>query len=199
MGDNTPRLESVEFENWGASRISGKFDVDPRTLLYGVDSDALREILRPIRRGLGIVEEALDGVYPRLESVEFENWGASRIGGKFAVDPRTLLYDVDSDALCEILRALRRGLGIVEEALDGVYPRLESVECENWGASRIGGKFAVDPRTLLYDVDSDALCEILRALRRGLGIVEEALERRRRIRAAIGRDVPFCLLLFSSS
>ena len=60
MGDNILRLESVEFENWGASRIDGKFDVDPRTLLYVGDRDALREILSAIRRGLGLVEEALE-------------------------------------------------------------------------------------------------------------------------------------------
>ncbi|MBR4105304.1 MAG: hypothetical protein IKK39_14760 [Thermoguttaceae bacterium] len=60
MGDNILRLESVEFEGWSASRIGGKFDVDPRTLLYGGDRDAFREILRAIRRGLGIVEEALE-------------------------------------------------------------------------------------------------------------------------------------------
>ncbi|MBQ9801402.1 MAG: hypothetical protein IJO40_15895 [Thermoguttaceae bacterium] len=60
MGDNILRLESVEFENWGASRISGKFDVDQRTFIYGGDRDALREILRAIRRGLGLVEEALE-------------------------------------------------------------------------------------------------------------------------------------------
>ncbi len=52
MGDNILRLESVEFEDWGASRISGKFDVDQRTLIYGAD--------HAIRRGLGIVEEALE-------------------------------------------------------------------------------------------------------------------------------------------
>ena len=118
MGGNYPRLESVEFENWGASRIGGKFDGDPRTLLYGGDPDAFREILRAIRRGLGIVEETRDGVYPRLASVEFEDWGASRIGGKFDVDPRTLLYVGAPDAFREILRAIRRGLGIVEEALE---------------------------------------------------------------------------------
>ena len=118
MGDNILRLESVEFEDWGASRISGNFGGDPRTLLYGGDRAALREILRLLRRGLGIVEEALDGVYPRLESVEFEGWSASRISGKFDVAPRTLLYDVAPDAFREILRAIRRGLGLVEEALE---------------------------------------------------------------------------------
>ena len=132
----------------------------------------------------------MDGNYPQLERVEFEDWGAGRIGGKFDVDP---------DAFREILRAIRRGLGIIKETRDGVYPRLESVEFENWGASRIGGKFDGAPRTLLYDVARDALCEILRALRRGLGIVEEALERRRRIQAAIGRDASFRLRLFASS
>jgi hypothetical protein len=60
MGDNILRLESVEFEDWGASRICGKFDGVPRTFLYGDDSDALCEILRAIRRGLGLVEEALE-------------------------------------------------------------------------------------------------------------------------------------------
>ncbi len=65
--------------------------------------------------------------------------------------------------------------------MDGNYPRLESVEFEDWGASRIGGKFDVDPRTLLYVGAPDAFREILRAIRRGLGIVEETLERRRRI------------------
>ncbi len=123
----------------------------------------------------------MDGNYPRLESVEFEDWGASRIGGEFDVDPRTLLYGGDRDALNEILGAIYRGLGLVEEAMDGVYPRLESVEFEDWGASRIGGNFGGDPRTLLYVGDPDALREVLRAIRRGLGIVEEALERRRRI------------------
>jgi len=182
MGDNILRLESVEFEDWGASRIGGKFDGDQRTLLYDGNPGALREIVDALRRGLGIVEEALNGVYPRLESVEFEGRSASRISGKFDVDPRTLLYDVARDALREIVDALRRGLGIVEEALDGVYPRLESVEFENWGASRIGGKFDVDPRTLLYGGDRDALYEkTVDPLRRGLGIVEETLERRRRI------------------
>ena len=60
MGDNILRLESVEFEGGSASRISGKFDVDPRTLLYDVARDALREIVDALRRGLGIVEEALE-------------------------------------------------------------------------------------------------------------------------------------------
>ena len=60
MDGNYPRLESAEFEDWGASRIGGKFDVDPRTLLYGGDRDALREIVDTIRRGLGLVEEALE-------------------------------------------------------------------------------------------------------------------------------------------
>ena len=118
MGDNILRLESVEFEGWSASRIDGKFDVDQRTFIYGADSDALYEIVDAIRRGLGIVEEALEGGYPRLESVEFEGRSASRISGKFDVDPRTLLYDVARDALREIVDALRRGLGIVEEALE---------------------------------------------------------------------------------
>ena len=118
MDDNMLRLESVEFEDWGASRIDGKFDVDQRTLLYDGNPGALREILRALRRGLGIVEETRDGVYPRLESVEFEGWSASRISGKLDVGPRTLLYGDDSDALCEIVDALRRGLGLVEEALE---------------------------------------------------------------------------------
>ena len=61
----------------------------------------------------------------------------------------------------------------------GNYPQLESVEFEDWGASRIGSEFDGDPRTLLYDGDRDAFREIVRAIRRGLGIVEEALERRR--------------------
>ena len=78
MGDNILRLESVEFEGWSASRIGGNFGVDPRTLLYGDDSDALCEIVDAIRRGLGIVEETRDGVYPRLESVEFED--RARVG-----------------------------------------------------------------------------------------------------------------------
>ena len=292
MGDNILRLESVEFEDWGASRISGKFDVDQRTFIYGADSVALNEILKTLRRGLGLVEEARDGVYPRLESVEFEGWSASRIDGKFDVDQQTFIYGADSDALYEIVDAIRRGLGIVEEALDGVYPRLESVEFEDrarvglaasststrersfttspgtlfaklstrfvagsesskkrwtasirvwqasssrtgarvgfatsststrerfrdalreilrllrrglgiveetrdgiyprlasvefedWGANRIGGNFDGAPRTLLYDVAPDAFREILRAIRRGLEIVEETLERRRRI------------------
>ena len=60
MDDNMLRLESVEFEDWGASRIDGKFDVDPRTLLYDGNPGALREILRALRRGLGLVEEALE-------------------------------------------------------------------------------------------------------------------------------------------
>ena len=60
MGDNILRLESVEFEDWGACRIDGKFDVDPRTLLYGGDRDALYEIVDAIRRRLGIVEEMLE-------------------------------------------------------------------------------------------------------------------------------------------
>ena len=60
MGDNILRLESVEFENWGASRIGGKFDGVPRTLLYVGVPDAFREILRAIRRGLELVEEALE-------------------------------------------------------------------------------------------------------------------------------------------
>ena len=59
MGDNILRLESVEFEDWGASRIDGKFDVDQRTFIYGADSVALDEILKTIRRGLGLIEEAL--------------------------------------------------------------------------------------------------------------------------------------------
>ena len=119
MGDNILRLESVEFENWGASRIGGKFAVAPRTLLYGGNPGALREIVDAIYRGLGLVEEAMAGVYPRLESVEFEDWGASRIGGKFDVDPRTLLYVGDRDALYEkTVDPIRRGLGIVEEALE---------------------------------------------------------------------------------
>ena len=78
----------------------------------------------------------MDGNYPRLESVEFEGWSASRFGGNFGVDPRTLLYGDDSDALCEIVDAIRRGLGIVEETRDGVYPRLESVEFED--RARVG-------------------------------------------------------------
>ena len=124
----------------------------------------------------------MDGNYPRLESVEFEGWGASRIDGNFGGDPRTLLYGGDPDALNEILGAIYRGLGLVEEAMAGVYPRLESVEFEGWGASRIGGKFDVDPRTLLYVGDRDALYEkTVDPIRRGLGIVEETLERRRRI------------------
>ncbi len=53
--------------------------------------------------------ETMDGNYPQLERVEFEDWGAGRIGGKFDVDP---------DAFREILRLLRRGLGIVEETLE---------------------------------------------------------------------------------
>lgn len=59
MDDNILRLESVEFEDWGASRIDGKFDVDQRTFIYGADSDALDEILKTLRRGLEIVDEAL--------------------------------------------------------------------------------------------------------------------------------------------
>ena len=65
--------------------------------------------------------------------------------------------------------------------MGGNYLQLESVEFEDWGASWISGNFGGVPRTLLYDVDPDAFREILRAIRRGLGIVEEALERRRRI------------------
>lgn len=60
MGGNYLRLESVEFEDWGASRICGKFDVDQRTFIYGADPVALREIVDTIRRGLGLVEEALE-------------------------------------------------------------------------------------------------------------------------------------------
>lgn len=60
MGDNILRLESVEFEDWGASRICGKLDVDQRTFIYGADPDALDEILKTIRRGLGLIEEALE-------------------------------------------------------------------------------------------------------------------------------------------
>jgi hypothetical protein len=52
-------LESVEFEDWGASRICGKLDVDQRTFIYGADPVALNEILKTIRRGLEIVDEAL--------------------------------------------------------------------------------------------------------------------------------------------
>ena len=59
MDDNNLRLESVEFEDWGARRICGKLDVDQRTLIYGADPDALREIVDTIRRGCGLVEEAL--------------------------------------------------------------------------------------------------------------------------------------------
>lgn len=59
MDDNILRLESVEFENWGASRICGKFDVDQRTVVYGADPDTLYEIIKTIRRGLELVEEAL--------------------------------------------------------------------------------------------------------------------------------------------
>ena len=60
MGDNILRLESVEFEGRNANRIDGKFDVDLRTFLYGVDPVALREIVDAIRRRLGIVEEMLE-------------------------------------------------------------------------------------------------------------------------------------------
>lgn len=60
MDDNILRLESVEFEDWGASRIDGKFDVDQRTFIYGADSVALNEILKTLRRGLRLVEEALE-------------------------------------------------------------------------------------------------------------------------------------------
>ena len=60
MGDNILRLESVEFEDWGASRICGKLDVDQRTFIYGADPFALNEILKTLRRGLGLVEEALE-------------------------------------------------------------------------------------------------------------------------------------------
>ncbi|MBQ6828240.1 MAG: hypothetical protein IJO46_09540, partial [Thermoguttaceae bacterium] len=49
----------VEFEDWGASRICGKLDVDQRTFIYGAAPDALNEILKTIRRGLELVEEAL--------------------------------------------------------------------------------------------------------------------------------------------
>lgn len=59
MDDNILRLESVEFEDWGASRIDGKFDVNQRTFIYGADSVALDEILKTIRRGLELVDEAL--------------------------------------------------------------------------------------------------------------------------------------------
>lgn len=59
MDDNYLRLESVEFEDWGASRICGEFEVDQRTFIYGADSHALNEILKTIRRGLELVEEAL--------------------------------------------------------------------------------------------------------------------------------------------
>ena len=59
MDGNYPRLESVEFEDWGASRIDGKFDGDERTFIYGADPVALREIVDTIRRGLGLVKEAL--------------------------------------------------------------------------------------------------------------------------------------------
>lgn len=59
MDGNYLRLESVEFEDWGASRICGKLDVDQRTFIYGADSNALNEILKTIRRGLELVEEAL--------------------------------------------------------------------------------------------------------------------------------------------
>jgi hypothetical protein len=83
--------------------------------------------------------------------------------------------------------------------MDDNILRLESVEFEDWGASRIDGKFDVDQRTFIYGGNPGALREILRAIRRGLGIVEEALERRRRIQAAIGRDVPLRLLLLASS
>ena len=51
MGDNILRLESVEFEDWGASRIGGNFGGDPRTFIYGADSVALNEIVDAIRRG----------------------------------------------------------------------------------------------------------------------------------------------------
>ena len=73
MGGNYLRLESVEFEDWGARRISGKFDVDQRTLIYGADPVALREILDAIRRGLGIVEEALE----RRETSLVYGWARS--------------------------------------------------------------------------------------------------------------------------
>lgn len=59
MDGNYLRLESVEFEDWSASRICGEFDVDQRTFIYGADSNALNEILKTIRRGLELVEEAL--------------------------------------------------------------------------------------------------------------------------------------------
>jgi len=59
MGGNYLRLESVEFEDWGANRICGEFDVDQRTIVYGADPVALDEILKTIRRGLGLIEEAL--------------------------------------------------------------------------------------------------------------------------------------------
>ena len=60
MDGNYPWLESVEFEDWGASRIGGNFDGDERTFIYGADPVALREIVDTIRRGLGLVEEALE-------------------------------------------------------------------------------------------------------------------------------------------
>lgn len=59
MDGNYLRLESVEFEDWGKSLICGKFDVDQRTIVYGADPDALYEIIKTIRSGLEIVDEAL--------------------------------------------------------------------------------------------------------------------------------------------
>lgn len=59
MGGNYLQLESVEFEDWGKSLICGKFDVDQRTIVYGADPDTLYEIIKTIRRGLEIVDEAL--------------------------------------------------------------------------------------------------------------------------------------------
>ncbi len=123
----------------------------------------------------------MGGNYPRLESAEFEGRSANRIGGNFGGAPRTLLYVGDPDALREIVDAIRRGLGIVKETRDGVYPRLASVEFEDWGASRIGGNFDDAPRTLPYGGDRDALYETVDPIRRGLGIVEETLKRRRQI------------------
>lgn len=59
MDGNYLRLESVEFEDWGKSLICGKFDVDQRTVVYGADPDTLYEIIKTIRSGLEIVDEAL--------------------------------------------------------------------------------------------------------------------------------------------
>lgn len=58
MDDNILRLESVEFEDWGARRICGKLDVDQRTFIYGADKDAHREILKTIRWGRNLTEMA---------------------------------------------------------------------------------------------------------------------------------------------